>query len=228
MPDEQTTIGQIGASPQIGTAEYFIASPFFAGFEDYESPEYNKFLNDFATLPPYSKVYFSSPETAVVIFSLGVKFDLDEMKISQIASLVRDVVIGNIFIKDLPSLISTKLNVDEQKGKEIANTIVVESFKTISGDIQRIQRAKFPERIAQMKATQTAQPGSRTSEPLREEFARGKQSEVSLPGKPSQQPSQITRPQTPPPPQRPVVPKPLEEELEKVASIIDLRNPKSS
>lgn len=192
MAEEQTTVGQVTSSSKIGTAEYFIASPFFAGFDELESIEYGKFLDIYSTLPPYVKIYFSSPETAEVIYSLGTKFNLSDTEISATASMIRGVIIGNIFIKEFPSLLSTKLNIDEQKSKEIANDIVSKSFGTILSDIQRIQRAKFPERIAQMKD--------------------------------GVQPPQVYRPQTPPPPPQRPSNRPLEEELEKVASIIDLRN----
>lgn len=210
MPEEQTKTGQVITDSQIGTAEYFIASPFFAGFEDLKSVEYGKFLDIFETLGPYTKTYFSSPETSETIYSLGTKFELNDTEISAIASLVRDIIIGNVFIKDFPNLISSKLNIEEQKAKEIADYIISKSFQTIFEDVKKIQRTKFPQRIEQMRSA----PQSASNPPLPQ-------------GQPSVTPPFVP-PFTKPPvlkaPQSRPVNKSLEDELEKVASIIDLRN----
>ena len=248
-------------SQEITDYQYFLASPFFAELVDFDSPDTKVFIKSFCELSIPLRDFLSSPDIAAVIISLGDKYGLQEKQISILSKIIKDLVFGKIFIKDLPLNISANLGIDEIKASQLVNDLVSQSFGPILEDIKRIQRTKFPERINQMKSApqppplqarpvmppqpirqaqgepsfsrpplvmppkpiqqvvpQQAyrpQPESRTSEPLRGLPTESRQSEVSLPGKPISP--------LPPPPQKPVN-KPLEDELEKVASIIDLRN----
>lgn len=226
MADNQTTTGQVATDSKIGAAEYFIASPLFAGFDDLESENYSKFLGVFETLPPYTKIYISSPETAEVVYSLGVKFGLSDTEISAVASLVRDTIIGNVFIKDLPKVMSSSLKIDEAKSSQLTNELISQSFGPIIEDIKQIQRTKFPDRVTAMR--EEAKPPVPTPPAFK----------TPISPQPINKPPPIGE-NRPPEERRFKVlnldtqgitgsQKSLDEELKKIANVIDLRNKNSS
>lgn len=64
-----------------------------------------------------------------------------------IARLIRDVALGDIFIGDMPAEIA-KLGLDQTTAREAANSIVSELFTPVLEDIKAVQSAKFPEKIS--------------------------------------------------------------------------------
>ncbi|MDP3792899.1 MAG: hypothetical protein Q8Q89_04205 [bacterium] len=184
-------------SQEITDYQYFLASPFFAELVDFDAPDTKVFIQSFCALSLPLRDFLSSPDVAAVIVSLGEKYGLQEKQISTLSRIIKDLVFGKVFIKDLPSNISSGLGIDETKASQLVNELASQSFGPVLEDIKRIQRAKFPERIAQMKSTPQPTPVQTAPRP------------ISL--------------QQPPPRPEFKMP-PLEDELEKVASIIDLRN----
>ncbi len=137
--------------PDIDEAEYFLASPYFAGFGDFESPDRFSFIDSFADLPIALKSFLSSPKTAGSIYSMAFENDLGEIEASDIASLIRDVVVGNVFVKDFPLLLASKLGIDEARASTIANKIASELFAPIIESIKMIQKQKFSDKIRMMQ-----------------------------------------------------------------------------
>lgn len=234
--------------------QYFLSSPFFAGFDDFQNPKRKLFLEEFRQMSSNLRTFLTSVETAKVIFTTSQENNLEEGQIYQTAELFRDLVSGKIFIKDLSVTLAQKINIDNSKASTLINKVVSKSFGPIIEDVKRIQRSKFPDKISQIqKESQPAGLTQPTARPLppRPEAGLPKPPEVQLP-KPEVQPQgpQAMRPpevRLPPTPQ-PAKPKlefkvpdlsgirippsspsgqageSLEKELEKVASIIDLRN----
>ncbi len=135
----------------ITSYQYFISSPYFAGFKNSDTPESKAFFEIYGRLPESVKNFISSEDTATAITLAGLKYELQEPQISKAAQLVRDVVLGNIFIKDFPSTLASQSNIDENKAAEVVNYIVSQSFTPIIEELKRIQRNKFPEKIAQIQ-----------------------------------------------------------------------------
>src|SRR3990167_8900680 len=155
--DEQITSQQnislsgISGGGEIDIYTYFTASPYFAGFDSYESPERKIFLSSFRSLSPSLREFLSSDTTASTIFTTGQSYNLDDNQIFTLAKAVRELLLGKIFIKDFPLTLSSKLGIDDIKAGEIANKIISKSFGPIIEDVKRIQRSKFPDKIMQMQ-----------------------------------------------------------------------------
>ncbi len=137
--------------PEIDDAEYFMASPYFAGFEDLESPESFAFIDSFVDLPVALKSFLSSPKTAGAIYSLAIENDLGEIEASTIASLIRDVAVGNVFVKDFPALLASRLGIDAARASAIANKIASDLFAPVIEAIKIIQKQKFADKIRLMQ-----------------------------------------------------------------------------
>ncbi|OGM99640.1 MAG: hypothetical protein A3B91_03870 [Candidatus Yanofskybacteria bacterium RIFCSPHIGHO2_02_FULL_41_29] len=155
--DEQITSQQnislsgISGGGEIDIYTYFTASPYFAGFDSYESPERKIFLSSFRSLSPSLREFLSSDTTASTIFTTGQSYNLDDNQIFTLAKSVRELLTGKIFIKDFPITLSSKLGIDDIKAGEIADKLISKSFGPIIEDLKRIQRNKFPDRISQMQ-----------------------------------------------------------------------------
>lgn len=227
--------------------EYFIASPYMADFGDLNSSEHKIFLGSYSNLAPVLKNFLAAGQTASAIYNIGKEYDLGDGKISKIGATIRNLALGNIFIKDLPMVISSSLGIDDTKAGEISNKIISKSFGPIMEDFKRIQRSKFPEKIMQLQKegrpgglTQTRPPVQASPAPSPQQSPRTPATEV----KPldSIQKPEFKIPDLGPfdsaqgkqPAVRQSSPqvtkengnnaqKSLEEELEKVASVIDLR-----
>ena len=258
----QQNISGISGGGELSLYQFFIASPLFAEFTDFESPDRRIFLDQFGSLSLNLREFISSPDTATAMFSVGLSYDLEDHQISKIAGAVRELLLGKIFIKDFPITLSSKLGIDDIKEGEIANKIISKSFGPIIEDVKRIQRSKFPDKIMQMQKESRPEGLNQASAkpaPIKTEVEPPKPTEVQ-PQRPTLQPPtpQQMRPSTqvPPQPQKPqfkipdlgqsfssppskldsVQPqgvnsgngdkaqKSFEEELEKVAGVIDLRN----
>lgn len=207
---------------------YFISSPLYAGLDDLINAESKLFMGNFFRLSRTLRDFIISEETSNTILGIGQEYKLGSKQISQIAASIRELVLGNLFVKDFPSVLESRLGVNELTATEIVNKLISQSFGPILEDIKKIQRAKFPERIDQMKSSASAQPAAAfpQTQPIRPPVQT--QPSIQRPqfNQPPVQPqSSFSRPPQVPslPPQKPVN-KPLEDELEKVANIIDLRN----
>ena len=200
--------------------QYFLASPFFAELADFEAPDTKIFIKSFCELSLLLRDFLSSPDVAVVIISLGEKYGLQEKQVSNLSKVIRDLILGKVFIKDLPIKVSSSLGIDEAKSSQLTNELVSQSFGPITEEIKHIQRTKFPDRITQMKSA-VQQP------PSRPEFKMPPPIQTSPPPqpiRPIQQDFRVVSPSNPQAQGEKPVSSPLEDELEKVASIIDLRN----
>ncbi len=235
---DQTNLQQRGISGvegggQVTIYQYFLASPYFAGFGNFENIERKMFLSTFDQLSMPLRDFLSSDETVYKITALSQNYNLEDDQVAELASTIRELVVGKVFIKDFPTLISSKLGIDNTKAEEMANKLISKSFGPIIEDVKRIQRSKFPEKIQQLQKEGRPEGLTRGEAPR-------------LPAQPPKPPMTDIRPgpaPTPQPQQRPefkipdlapkieVKPqsstgaqKSLEEELEKVASVIDLRD----
>ena len=206
----QQTVSGIPGGGELSLYQYFTASPLFAGFNDFSGVDRKLFLTDYTNMSVALKNYLSSTETATNISTLGLDYQLDDSQISHIATAIRELILGKIFIKDFPMTISSRLGIDDIKAGEIANNIISKSFGPIIEDLKRIQRIKFPDKITQMqKEAQPptlTRPSARPDLPLQPAKPAGPNLEVQLPNKPdiaapiSVRPAPLQTPSLPPKP----------------------------
>jgi len=147
----QQTFSGISGGGELPLYQFFISSPLFAEFKDLGNSAHKIFLAQFINLAPALKDYLSSIETAMTILLTAENYELSESQTSKIAGTIRELILGKIFIKDFPITISSKLGIDDIKAGEIANKIISKSFGPIIEDLKRIQRAKFPDKIMELR-----------------------------------------------------------------------------
>ena len=277
----QQTVSGISGGGELSLYQYFIASPLFAGFNDFGNVDRKLFLSEYVNMSSSLKNYFASTETAANIATVGLNYQFDDSQVSRIATAIRELLTGKTFIKDFPMAISSKLGIDDIKAGEIANKITSQSFGPIIEDVKRIQRSKFPDKISQIqkesRPTGITQPGARplpprlevkpqgvapppvrppaTTAPQRPSGERGstEYNSTNVTPQPLRSVESIRPPQPLAPPEVEVEPRPLgplrqssseasearsegvaqksiaaqkslEQELEKVSNVIDLRN----
>ncbi len=133
--------------------QYFVSSPYMAGFDDLKSKERDDFLHVFNNMPQQIKKFLIAAKTAGTIFSNGRALDLTETQISDLSALVRETVIGNIFLKDLPDRIVEKLKITSEKANDLTNKIIAECFSEILEEFKRIQKNKFGDKIQALKTS---------------------------------------------------------------------------
>ncbi|MBI2062642.1 MAG: hypothetical protein HYT61_00105 [Candidatus Yanofskybacteria bacterium] len=73
-----------------------------------------------------------------------------------IARLIRDIVIGDVFVGDMPQELSRRLGTDLATSREIANQIASQLFTPILEDIKKVQMVKFPGKLPAKPVSQPA------------------------------------------------------------------------
>lgn len=211
---------------------------------------------------PAQKLMFDFSTAEFIEEKLGPAFDMDAYQKVEVTEVVRDIVLGDIFIGDMVKETQRKLEVDENRAKDVASMIVAQLFPPAIESIKRTQRFKFPLKIKELAQGQQGKPTQPIQQPLTQPTARPL---VPPSVRPEALPKIEVRPQSAPlqplpnlnmsdiKPQNPnpqplsrpqfKIPdigqpvtkenggaqsqdaqKSLEQELEKVANVIDLRN----
>lgn len=86
-------------------------------------------------------------KTSEFINTLTQKYIQLSVQGPDVARLIRDVVIADVFIGDMPQEISRRLGIDPATAREVANQIVSQLFTPVLEDLKQTHRAKFPNRI---------------------------------------------------------------------------------
>lgn len=122
---------------------YFVDSSKTPGFN------WEKFQDKIDALPDSLYDILVDEKTSDFIKLLTQKYIQLSVQGPDLARLIRDVVIGDIFFGDIPSEISKKLGIDSGIAREIANLIVSQLFAPVLDDIKKVQATKFPGRVSQ-------------------------------------------------------------------------------
>lgn len=133
--------------PEENLQEYFYFSPFFVDSESMSDFAWDKLQDRIDQLPANLINFLSANNTSGYIQILTQKYASLSTQGPDVARLIRDVVIGDVFIGDMPSEISRRLGIDPTTAKEIANQIVSQLFTPVLEDIKKVQAAKFPGRL---------------------------------------------------------------------------------
>src|SRR3989338_1927531 len=123
------------------------ATPFSV---DLFSPSGETFFEEYAkkiapVSVPIKNILMDNSTTDFVEANLGPAFGFSLEQKTEIMRILRDVLLGDLFIGDMIATISQKLNVDSQVAQQISTSILNELFAPAIEDIKRIQREKFPD-----------------------------------------------------------------------------------
>ncbi|OGN08010.1 MAG: hypothetical protein A3C61_02135 [Candidatus Yanofskybacteria bacterium RIFCSPHIGHO2_02_FULL_39_10] len=210
IPDNIIGVIKLSESPD-SIYHYFVASPMYAGFGNLNSPDRIYFLQDFSNMSPGLRNYLTSADNIEIIFSIGRGYDLEDSQISILGILIRELLVGKIFLKDFPISVSSRLGIDDIKAGEIVNKIISQSFGPIIEDVKRIQRSKFPDKIMAMQ--KESRPEGLSPKPQISEEV--KNAPLNKLREDNQQITQSVRPpitqQIPPRPPLQMPPRPLDE-----------------
>lgn len=92
------------------------------------------------------------------IIGIVTDFNLSENQSKNLALIIGEILMGDLFIGDLAKNVGQKLNIDQVITREIVNKIANELFAPAIEDIKKIQREKFPDRIGQGSTNAMPQP----------------------------------------------------------------------
>ncbi len=105
--------------------------------------DWDKLQDKIDKLPIVLGNILTSYKTSEFIEMLAQKYVQLGVQWSDIARIVRDVVLADIYIGDMPAQISSKLGVDQNTALEIARAIVSQLFAPVIEDIKKLQLQKF-------------------------------------------------------------------------------------
>ncbi len=100
-------------------------------------------------------------KTADFVGSLARRYAQLNVQGPDIARIIRDVVLADVYIGDMPTQISSKLGIDQNMATEIARAIVSQLFAPVIDDIKKLQLQKFgklPSSSTPQQAQQTRPP----------------------------------------------------------------------
>lgn len=157
--NKQSTQSAPKISPENNTGDVFL-TPYLAGLYPLENEnDIQNYSSKFEFLSPaVEKIIFNFSTAEFIEEQLGVKFNLSGKQKEEVANIIRGILLGDIFIGDFIKAAQTKLNLDENKAKEITSMIVAELFPPAVESIRKIQRLKFPLKIQELAKSRQEQP----------------------------------------------------------------------
>jgi hypothetical protein len=123
--------------------KYFQFSPFFVDSKSMSDLDWEKFQDKIDKMPPPLYNLLVDDKTSRFIEALIQKYIQINTRGPEIARIIRDVILADIYIGDMPAQISSKLGVDQNTALEIARAIVSQLFAPVIEDIKKLQLQKF-------------------------------------------------------------------------------------
>ncbi len=122
---------------------YFQFSPFFTDSTSMSDLDWDKLQDKIDKLPLVLGNILTSYKTSEFIEMLAQKYVQLSAQGPNIARIIRDVILADTYIGDMPAQISSKLGVDQNTALEIARAIVSQLFAPVIEDIKKLQMQKF-------------------------------------------------------------------------------------
>jgi hypothetical protein len=123
--------------------KYFQFSPFFVDSKSMPDLDWGKFQDKIDKIPPSLYDLLVDDKTSMFIEALTQKYVQLNTQGAEIARIIRDVILADIYIGDMPAQFSSKLGVDQNTALEIARIIVSQLFAPVIEDIKKLQFQKF-------------------------------------------------------------------------------------
>lgn len=105
------------------------------------------FANKFIKLPINIKNILSPSSTSDYLKNLSEDLNFNHDQSAELSRIIRDVLLGDLFIGDMVQNISDRMNLALDEAKKMGNLIVSELFRPAIEDIKKLQAEKFPEKI---------------------------------------------------------------------------------
>ncbi|MEK7151473.1 MAG: hypothetical protein AAB784_02040 [Patescibacteria group bacterium] len=125
----------------------FRLSPYWVDSINTPGFDWNKFQDKIDATPDDLYNILVAEQTINFIRSLTQKHISLSTQGSDITRIIRDVVIADVFIGDMPRELSRRLGIDQQLAREIANQIVSQLFTPVLEDLKKIHNEKYPGRL---------------------------------------------------------------------------------
>ncbi len=128
-----------------------IYNPYLIDFDKYKQKHviFESFTNKLHLLSKSILSIILDINTQDLLKILSEDDSLSNAQSADLTRIVRDILLGDIYIGDMPSLIQLKLQISLHQAQEISSRIVSELFKPAIDDIKKMQLTKFKDRILQ-------------------------------------------------------------------------------
>jgi len=103
--------------------KYFQFSPFFVDSKSMSNLDWEKFQDKIDKIPPSLYDLLVDDKTSRFVEALTQKYIQLNTQGPEIARIIRDVILADIYIGDMPAQFSSKLGVDQNTALEIARII---------------------------------------------------------------------------------------------------------
>lgn len=119
---------------------------------------WEKLQNKIDKVPPALANLLTDNKTSGFIEALTQKYIQLSVQGPDMARLIRDVAIADVFIGDMPQELSRRLGIDQVTAREVANQIVSQLFTPVLEDLKKVHREKFPGRLPAKSTASNAPP----------------------------------------------------------------------
>lgn len=127
--------------------QYFQYSPFFVDSAGVPDLVWEKLNAKIDKLPQALADLLVDAKVSEFIQSLTQKYIQLSVQGADVARLIRDVVIADVFLGDMPQEIQRRLGLDPATAREVANLIVSQVFAPVLEELKQVHRARFPNRV---------------------------------------------------------------------------------
>lgn len=118
-------------------------SPYFVDDSNTPGFDWNFYQDKVDEITESLLEVLMAPETTDFVAKLLERKGLSELQGQELARIIRDIIIGDLYLGNFIATIATKLQVDQTKAKDIANIIISELFGPVIDDIKQVQIQKF-------------------------------------------------------------------------------------
>lgn len=115
-------------------------SPYFV---DLNESDQDRYFDRFDALPEKLLDLLLDEKTYNIVQSLNMEYLKVGPSNPEISKLIREVVLADTYIGDMPGQISSRLGIDANTAREVAKQIVSQLFAPAMEDLKKVQTAKF-------------------------------------------------------------------------------------
>ncbi len=144
---------------------YTLISPYSAGLKEESEDKRRTFFEKFVKLSDNLRGILVSVETADFLKNLGDQNALSTTQVSAIAKVIRAIVVGDTFIKDMPQEIASRAGIDQQTASKLTAGIIKGLFAPALEDIKHIQQQRFADRLHELAQHQQNAPPQMSTPP---------------------------------------------------------------
>ena len=143
------------------TQQDFLLSPYWVDGLGTPGLGWEKFQDKIDTLSKNLYDILIDEKTTDFVKSLIQKYAQLNAQGPDVARIIRDVVLADVYIGDMPAEISKRLGVDQNLALEISRAIVSQLFAPVIEDIKKLQLQKF----GKLPGSSTLQPSPQARPP---------------------------------------------------------------